>query len=168
MILVSFLVGMRLQFAPAYTDPRTHPIRESKFGKTRELPLHPSTIDALAAYARFRDQQQSQPQNASFFVSTVGTQLIYANVGFTFRGLVRAAKVGADSPIAPRIHDIRHSYAVRTVVSWYRAGEDVATRLPHLSTYLGHRDPRHTYTYLSASPELLTLAAARLEQQEAS
>jgi integrase len=143
-------------------------IRESKFGKTRELPLHPSTIDALAAYARFRDQQQPQPTTASFFVSIVGTQLIYADVGFTFRGLVRAANVGADSPITPRIHDVRHSYAVHTVVGWYRTGEDVATRLPHLSTYLGHRDPRHTYTYLSASPELLALAAARLEEQEAS
>lgn len=143
-------------------------IRESKFGKTRELPLHPSTIDALAAYRRFRDRQQPRPQAASFFVSTVGTQLIYSDIGFTFRGLVRATKVGAGSPITPRIHDVRHSYAMRTMVGWYRAGEDVAVRLPHLSTYLGHRDPRHTYTYLSASPELLALAAARLEDREIS
>lgn len=141
-------------------------IRETKFGKSRELPLHRSTVDALAAYARVRDRQQPRPRAASFFVSTVGTQLIYTDVGFTFRGLVRAAKVGERSPITPRIHDVRHSYAVRTVIGWYRDGENVAARLPRLSTYLGHSDPRHTYTYLSASPELLTLAAARLEDTE--
>jgi integrase/recombinase XerD len=141
-------------------------IRESKFGKTRELPLHPSTINALAAYARFRDQQQPRPQAASFFLSTVGTPLFYSSVWVTFSGLLRAAEVGEHSPITPRIHDVRHSYAVRTVIGWYRAGEDVAARLPHLATYLGHRDPRHTYTYLSASPELLVLAAARLENNE--
>lgn len=141
-------------------------IRDSKFGKSRELPLHPTTIDALAAYARFRDKQQPRPQTASFFVSTAGTQLIYASVWFTFSGLLRATGVGERSPITPRVHDVRHSFAVRTVIDWYRAGEDVATQLPRLSTYLGHREPRHTYTYLSASPELLALAAARLENSE--
>jgi integrase len=141
-------------------------IRESKFGKSRELPLHSSTIDALAACAQFRERQLPRPRAASFFVSTAGTQLIYASVWFTFRGLLRATGVGEHSPLTPRIHDVRHSFAVRTVIDLYRDSEDVAARLPRLSTYLGHREPRHTYTYLSASPELLALAAARLDSKE--
>jgi integrase/recombinase XerD len=160
--------AIRLSRADIDWDAGVLVIRETKFSKTRELPLHASTIDALAAYARFRDTHQPRSRAASFFISTVGTPLIYSDVGCTFRGLLRAANVGAGSPIAPRIHDVRHSFAVKTMIGWYRAGEDVAARLPQLSTYLGHRDPRHTYTYLSAAPELLALAAARLEHQEIS
>ncbi len=158
--------AIRLSRADIDWDDGVLVIRETKFGKSRELPLHPSTVDALGAYARFRDRQQPRPQTTSFFVSTAGTQLIYADVGFSFRKLVRDAKVASNSPITPRIHDIRHSYAVRTVIGWYRDGENVAARLPRLSTCLGHSDPRHTYTYLSASPELLALAAARLQDTE--
>jgi integrase/recombinase XerD len=158
--------AIRLSRADIDWDDGVLVIRETKFGKSRELPLHPSTVDALADYARFRDRQQPTPQTASFFVSTVGTQLIYADVGFTFRKLLRDTKVASDSPITPRIHDVRHSYAVQTVIGWYRDGENVAARMPRLSTYLGHSDPRHTYTYLSASPKLLALAAARLEDTE--
>jgi len=142
-------------------------IRESKFGKTRELPLHPSSIDALAGYARFRDKQEPRPQTPRFFVSIAGTPLLYSGVWFTFKGLLRAAGVGADSATTPRIHDVRHSFAVCTVIDWYRDGEHVAARLPRLSTYLGHREPGHTYTYLSASPELLALAAALPGEQGA-
>jgi integrase/recombinase XerD len=87
-------------------------IRESKFGKTRELPLHPSSVDALACYARYRDEHQPRPQTPRFFVSTAGTPLIYSSVWFTFKGLLRATGVGADSAITPRIHDVRHSFAV--------------------------------------------------------
>lgn len=141
-------------------------IRETKFGKSRELPLHPSTRDALAGYARVRDREQPRPSAESFFVSTAGTELIYTDVGFTFRKLLRVTDVGRGSPVIPRIHDVRHSYTVRTVIGWYQAGENVAAMLPRLSTYLGHSDPRHTYTYLSASPELLALAAGRLNDTE--
>jgi integrase len=76
---------------------------------------------------------------------------------------VRASGVGAGSPVSPRIHDLRHSFAVHTLAGWYRAGEDVSALLPRLSTYLGHREPVSTYWYLSAAPELLALAAARLQ-----
>ena len=141
-------------------------IRETKFGKSRELPLHRSTIDALGRYAEFRDRQQPRPRAPSFFLSTAGTPLFYSSVWVTFRGLLNAAGVGAGSSITPRIHDVRHSWAVNTVIDWYRDGEDVATRMPRLSTYLGHSDPRHTYNYLSASPELLAFAAARLNDTE--
>ena len=158
--------AIRLSRADIDWDDGVLAIRETKFGKSRELPLHPSTLDALTAYARVRDREQPRPSAASFFVSTAGTQLIYANVGFTFRKLLRATNIGRGSPVVPRIHDVRHSYTVRTVIGWYQAGENVAGMLPRLSTYLGHSNPRHTYTYLSASPELLALAAARLNDTE--
>jgi len=74
-----------------------------------------------------------------------------------------AAGVGAESSVKPRIHDLRHSFAVRCLVSWYREGAAVQSRLQWLSTYLGHRDPRSTYWYLSAAPELLAHAVERLE-----
>jgi integrase len=139
-------------------------IRESKFGKTRMVPVHGSTLSMLDRYARTRDRLCPQTATASFFVSTAGTQLIYACVGQVFRRLRDHAGIGAGAEHPPRIHDIRHTFAVRTLLGWYRAGEDVQARLPVLSAYLGHRDPRSTYWYLSAAPELLALAAAQLER----
>ncbi len=139
-------------------------VRASKFGKTRTVPLRASSLGALAAYAKTRDRLCPRPQASTFFVSTVGTQLIYTDVKVTFRKLVEGAGLGHGSPSRrPRIHDVRHSFAVATLLGWYRSGADVRARLPWLSTYLGHRDPRSTYWYLSAAPELLSLAAERLE-----
>jgi integrase len=89
--------------------------------------------------------------------------VIYTDFGNAFRRLVLSSRVGAGSSVSPRIHDLRHSFAVHTLVRWYRAGEDVGALLPRLSTYMGHFEPRYTYWYLSASPELLRLAADRLE-----
>jgi integrase/recombinase XerD len=142
-------------------------IRQTKFGKSRELPLHASSVQALAGYAKRRDQQRPRPTASSFFVSTVGTPLIYSGVWLTFQGLLAAAGVGAGSPITPRIHDVRHSFAVRSVIACYQDGQDVQARMAQLSTYLGHSEPRHTYRYLSASPELLVIAAGRLDALEA-
>jgi integrase/recombinase XerD len=136
-------------------------IRESKFGKSRLVPLHASSMAALQHYARLRDQLQPQPQDPSFFVSLTGKRLLYAVVSQTFRQLVDDAGVGAGAPHPPRLHDLRHSFAVATLLGWYRTGEDVAAKIPSLSTYLGHREPSSTYWYLSAAPELLALAAAR-------
>ena len=138
-------------------------VRASKFGKSREVPLRTSTVEALAAYTRRRDRSDLAHKASSFFVSIVGTRLIYADVRVTFRKLVDTAGIGAGSSVRPRIHDLRHSFAVHTLVSWYRNGDDVQIYLPRLSTYLGHRDPHSTYWYLSAAPELLALAAGRLE-----
>ena len=139
-------------------------IRESKFGKTRMVPVHGSTLTSLERYARTRDQLCPQTATASFFVSTAGTRLIYACVGQVFRRLRDRAGIGAGADHPPRIHDLRHAFAVRTLLGWYRNGEDVEARLPILSAYLGHRDPRSTYWYLYAAPELLALAAIRLER----
>jgi integrase len=138
-------------------------IRESKFGKSRMVPLQPSMLTALQRYARLRDDVHRQPTTVSFFVSTRGNRMVYPTIQAVFRNLCDGAGIGTDAPSPPRIHDLRHTFAVRTLRGWYRAGEDVDARLPVLSTYLGHRDPRWTYWYLSAAPELLSLAASRLE-----
>jgi len=136
-------------------------IRESKFGKSRLVPLHASSMAALQNYAGLRDHLQTRPMDSSFFVSLTGKRLLYAVVSQTFRQLVDDAGVGANAPRPPRLHDLRHSFAVATLLGWYRSGEDVAAKIPSLSTYLGHREPSSTYWYLSAAPELLALAAVR-------
>jgi integrase/recombinase XerD len=134
-------------------------IRRSKFGKSRQVPLAPSTLDALERYAQRRQQLYPHPKTDSFFVSLHGTRVIYETVWPTFRMLREHSGVGADSTVTPRLHDFRHSFAVGALLDWYRAGVDVQSRLPWLSTYLGHREPRMTYWYLSAAPELLAYAA---------
>lgn len=139
-------------------------IRKTKFGKTREVPLHRSSAQALERYRRDRDRLVPRQLSPSFFVSTVGTRLIYQNVHDTFLQLVYAAGLGDRDPRRPRIHDLRHTFAVRTVLAWHRAGEDVEAKLPMLSTYLGHIGPSTTYWYLTAIPELLASATARLER----
>jgi integrase len=140
-------------------------VRDTKFCKGRNLPVLPSTIAALRAYARRRDRRR--PATTRLFVSLSGTPVAYSHFGATFRAAVTAAGIGAGSPSRPRIHDLRHGFAVRTLLGWYRAGLDVEALLPRLSTYLGHREPRFTYTYLTATPELLTQAAVRLEAAQA-
>ena len=140
-------------------------VRSSKFNKSRELPLAPTTVDALAAYAALRDGLVPEPSGPTFFVSRKGTAVIYTDFSVKFRELVRSSGVGAGSASRPRIHDLRHSFAVNTLIRWHRAGEDVGALLPRLSTYLGHVTPGYTYWYLSAAPELLALAAARLERR---
>jgi integrase len=138
-------------------------VRQGKFGKSRQLPLHPSAVTALDAYARIRDEAFPRPGTPAFFASLAGTRLIYKNVHRTYHRLTLAAGLRPRSArCRPRIHDLRHSFAVATLIGWYRDGGDVAARLPLLSTYLGHAGPDDTYWYLEAAPELLTLAAARL------
>lgn len=136
-------------------------IRESKFGKSRLVPLQTSTMQALDSYAQLRDELQPRPEQPSFFVSLTRKRLLYAVVSQTFRQLIDNAGIGTGAPSPPRLHDFRHTFAVRTLLGWYRAGEDVPAKVPSLSTYLGHREPSSTYWYLSAAPDLLALAAAR-------
>ena len=126
-------------------------IRESKFGKSRLVPLHPSCMQALADYARLRDQLQPEAAEPAFFTSLNRKRLLYAVVQLTFRQLIEDAGIGAGAPWPPRLHDLRHSFAVRTLLGWYRAGEDVQAKIPSLSTYLGHREPASTYWYYSDS-----------------
>jgi len=139
-------------------------VRQAKFGKTRELPLHGSTAGALRAYLRLRDRICPTPATDAVFISPAGTRLLYTNVHSTFRQLRRHAGLEPRSASRPRIHDMRHTFAVRTLLDWYRAGVEVQPRLPLLSTYLGHVHPKDTYWYLQAAPELLQIAAERLER----
>jgi integrase/recombinase XerD len=139
-------------------------VRNAKFADTRQLPLHQTTVDALGSYATLRDQHWPRPKTAAFFVSTAGTRLAYGNVCTSFRYLASVAGLQPRSErCRPRIHDFRHRMVVVTLIDWYRAGVDVAVRLPALSTYVGHAHPSFTYWYVSSAPELLALAAARLE-----
>jgi integrase len=139
-------------------------IRVTKFGKSRQVPLHPTTVEALLGYARRRDERRPTPKSPSFFTSSIGTRLLRDNVSTVFPRLVHAAGLAsAHGRHRPRLHDARHTFAVRCVIGWYRAGLDVHQRLPLLSTYLGHVDPKTTYWYLSAVPELIELIAERLE-----
>jgi integrase len=139
-------------------------VRDSKFGKSREVLLHPSTIDALEEYAEIRDRLCPRPTQRSFFITTRGTRPCHPTIHQPFRRLLDQA--GVSHPVPPRhvrIHDLRHSFAVKTLLGFYRDGGDVAARMPLLSTYMGHVDPAATFWYLSAAPELLALAAERLE-----
>jgi len=140
-------------------------VRGAKFGKSRELPLHPSTTAAVRRYLRRRDRPSSPPGTSALLTSTAGTRLLTGNVGCTFRALVRRAGIEPRSgSCRPRPHDLRHSFAVATIVDGYRSGNDVGPRMAILATYLGHVDPATTYWYLSAAPELMQLAADRLER----
>jgi integrase/recombinase XerD len=130
-------------------------IRQTKFGKTRCLPLHPSTREVLHQYARFRDQLWPRPSTVRFFLSERGTPLTVWSVQRTFVRLSRQIGLRrATARSGPRLHDLRHSFAVRTLLHWYRTGADVEQRMPTLSAYLGHAHVNDTFWYLSATPEL--------------
>ncbi|MFF4259895.1 tyrosine-type recombinase/integrase [Streptomyces sp. NPDC001663] len=139
-------------------------VRDTKFGKSRQVPVHASTTAALRAYARERDRRRPVPSTVAFLISTRGTRLDAHNLPHTFPLLLDTAGITAgEGRRRPRLHDLRHTFATTTLLNWYADGADVQARLPLLTTYLGHADPKSTYWYLSGSPELLALAAARLE-----
>lgn len=156
--------AIRLDRDDVDPDNQVLTVRDSKFGKSREVLLHESTARALADYRERRDRLCPEVKERSFFITTRGTRLTHATVYAPFRALLKHAGVKHPSPTRRvRIHDLRHAFAVRTLLGWYHDGGDVAARMPLLSTYLGHVDPAATYWYLSAAPELLALAAERLE-----
>ncbi|MDR2985349.1 MAG: tyrosine-type recombinase/integrase [Nocardiopsaceae bacterium] len=139
-------------------------IADSKFGKSRQVFLHPTASNALRAYEEVRDRTFPKPAASTFLVNSRGRPLDARNTQQTFASLVAAA--GIQAPLgrrAPRQHDLRHAFTVATMLEWYRDGGNVQARLPLLSTWLGHVDPKSTYWYLAAVPELLALAAGKLE-----
>jgi integrase len=139
-------------------------ILDSKFGKSRQVFLHPTAVTALRAYDQARNRAFPEPDAGTFLVNSRGRPLDGPNLPKTFATLVTAAGVQAPpGQRAPRLHDLRHAFTVATMLDWYRDGGNVQTRLPLLSTWLGHVDPKSTYWYLQAVPQLLTLAAGRLE-----
>jgi integrase len=144
-------------------------VRESKFGKSRQLAVDPSTTEALRAYLRRRDRPVPTEPTSALFTSAAGTRLTYCNVHLAFKQIVTHAGLRSRSAMCrPRPHDLRHTFAVNTLLEAYRDGdsEHIQTRLALLCTYLGHVDPGSTYWYLQAAPELLALAAGRLEIAE--
>jgi site-specific recombinase XerD len=147
-------------------DTATLEIVKAKRGTSRRLSLHPTTVTVLRDYARRRDDLLGPGRiTSTFFVSATGGRLTVSAVDNTFaRMLYHAGIQPVPGRRPPRVHDVRHSFAVATLVAWYRTGVDVQARLPHLSTWLGHVAPSSTYWYLQAAPELLALAAQRLNQ----
>jgi integrase/recombinase XerD len=142
-------------------------IRKAKFLKSRLVPLQPSTLRQLRAYAGRRDaffvERPLRPESR-FFVTSRGTPYSYTYVNMQFRELSRSVGLRApDQSHGPRIHDLRHRFAVTTLLRWYRSGKQVDRLLPVLSTYLGHRNVTGTYRYLSLTPELMQAAGKRLE-----
>lgn len=160
--------ALRLDRGDVDLDDGVLHVTQTKFNKSRDVPLHTSTIEALSCYARRRDRLCVRPRGPSFFVSAAGTRVLYCNFHLGWLDLVRRVGLQARSESCrPRPHDMRHQFAVRTLLGWYRDGVDVPTRLPLLSAYLGHTDPAGTYWYLSASPELLAVVTDRLNAAEA-
>jgi len=140
-------------------------LRDTKCGKDRLVPLHPTTTQALADYAARRDDRPPCRKSAWFFVLQHGNRLRHQYAHRVFTAVLRRAGLRDPQPHSPgpRIHDLRHRFAVNTILRWYRAGEDVERLLPTLSTYLGHSKTRDTYWYLSACPELMEQATLKLE-----
>jgi integrase/recombinase XerD len=143
-------------------------IRHTKFDRDRLVPLHPSATKSLRGYATRRDRLCPQPRTDAFFISSVGTALRHSSLNATFLALLAEAGFPTATGSRPRIHDLRHSLVVNTLIDWQRDGGDIAARLPVLSTYLGHVSPASTYWYFSAVPELMQLAAAGLDRRSGS
>ena len=146
-------------------------IRETKFGKSRFVPIEDSTCAALARYAKRRDKLCSRPDTEAFLVSERGKRLQSCTARRTFAGMscaigLRASTGSRRIGRGPRLQDFRHSFATRRLIKWYRAGLDVGREMPKLATYLGHVDVGHTYWYIEAVPELLQLATERLATHE--
>ena len=138
-------------------------VRAGKFGKSRFIPIHTSMADRLRAYAQRREQVHLNPSSASFFLSDSGRRLTTCMVRWTFIRLSRQIGLRAVTDSSgPRLHDLRHTFAVRTLANWYHTGVSVEPQIPVLSAYLGHGKVTDTYWYLSAVPELLCAANTRL------
>ena len=140
-------------------------IRETKFAKSRIVVLHPSTTDALRAYARLRDRRVRKPKCSAFFLLDDGTPLTHRKALRAFRTLRR--QMGWESqpvPRPPRLYDLRHSFVCRRLLAWYREGIDVHVSIAALSTYLGHVKVTDTYWYVTGIPELMAVVGKRFER----
>lgn len=134
-----------------------------KYGKQRLVPLHPSTLEALTGYQQLRATLTGTPSTGPLLVGTRGGRLNVNTARAAFRTVADACDLPTRPGCAPpRLHDLRHTFAVNTLIDAYRHGSDVDARIAALATYLGHVDPGNTYWYLSASPELMALARDRM------
>lgn len=143
-------------------------IGPSKFFPSRTLPLHPTAASALQRYANFRDHYHPLADADAFFLSEQGQALAYKTVGKTFRKIrQRQGWVTGPAQRDPRLHDLRHTFACRNLLRWYRQGRTIDNAILNLSNYLGHRKVTDTYWYLTGIPELLAVAGQRFEQSVA-
>ena len=141
-------------------------IRHSKFGKSRLIPLHASSIKILSEYGVRRDRLFTHRKSPYFFCSRYDGRLDEGQVRRTFYTVSRQIGIrGASCSRGPRLHDFRHRFAVETLLRWHRNGDDVQRRLPVLSTYLGHAHVSDTYWYVTATPELMEAVSQRLEKR---
>lgn len=141
-------------------------IRGAKLNKSRLVPLHASSTTALQQYASQRNQMSPATADSAFFVHESGHRVSYASAYVTFQDLLRQVGLRTKGQHrGPRLHDLRHTFAVQTLVRWYQSGVDVRRLMPVLATYLGHTSVEGTYWYLSASPDLLAQAGERLSQR---
>jgi integrase/recombinase XerD len=136
-------------------------IRKAKHDRARLVPLHPTATEALRRYASERDRLCPHPRSPAFFLSSAGTAVHKSCLGTTFREITTRIGVRTEA-VHPRIHDLRHRFAVQTLIDWQRSGVKIDEQTATLSTDLGHVSPADTYWYLSASPELMTPAAERV------
>ena len=139
-------------------------IRQTKFRKSRLVPLHATTLAALRDYGARRDRLHPSPTTGAFFLTRRGTALALSSVGGVFWRLRKRLGWAERDRTKPRIHDLRHTFACRRLQRWYAEGVDVDHAVAALSTYLGHATVRDTYWYLTGTPELLALATARFER----
>lgn len=137
-------------------------IRQAKFDRMRLVPLHPTVTAELRVYVAERDRACPRPKVDRFFLTVTGCAVRREEADSVFRAITGLMGLRTDT-VHPRIHDLRHSFAVHTLIDWHRNGTDVSALLPVLSTYLGHVEPANTYWYLSAVPELMGLIVDRLE-----
>jgi integrase len=145
-------------------DPESYTLTVTgKYGKVRMLPLHPTVAAALTDYLQRRDRLFPAAAGPALLISTKGTRLHPSDVHPTFRRLTKEAGLRpASSSCRPRLHDLRHTFAVSTMLDAYRSGANPAVVLPVLATWLGHTEPRDTYWYLTGTAELLAAATGRL------
>lgn len=141
-------------------------IVQGKFHKSRIVPLHHSTVDMLSTYDVLRQERKhSVAKTRHYFLTERGTSLKYRSVFNIFHQI--AADLGwmTGSPgRGPRVHGLRHTFAVNRLLQWYHDGENLDRRIPELSTYLGHQCVAHTYWYFTAVPELMAIAGSRFDQ----
>jgi integrase/recombinase XerD len=164
--------GMRLGEALALErsdvdlDDGVITIREqvAKLERARLVPLHATTVEALERYAGARERLSPKPRSGAFFLSRAGIPLDRGAVGKTLRKITTALGLRTAS-VHPRTHDLRHSFAVSTLIGWQRSGVPIDERIAALSTYLGHVSPAETYWYLTATPELMGAVAERLDRR---
>lgn len=137
---------------------------ETKFRKSRHVPLHDTTVKALAEYACFRDRRVPYPQTTSFFLTDDGQPLRYRQAHYAFQQLRRRLGWERLDGRRPRLYDLRHTFACRRLQLWYEEGVDVDWALPFLATYLGHGKVTDTYWYLTGTPSLMAIVSARFER----